>query len=375
MKVTVLGAGRVGSAIICDLAKDFSVTAVDQNKTALDVVAQEANIHLLSADLGKGLPSSAIDDCDLVVSAVPGFMGFRTLRHVIEAGKNIVDISFFEEDAFELDNLARSQRVTAVVDCGVAPGLSNIILGQVSREFDRINKYTCYVGGLPVERKWPYEYKTVFSPVDVLEEYTRPARLVENGQEMVMPALSDVEQIDFSGVGVLEAFNTDGLRTLIKTMDIPNMKEKTLRYPGHAELMRVFKDSGFFNKELVDVKGQQVRPLDLTAKLLFEQWHMSEGDEDVTVMQVVVEGKKSGKTIRKIFKLFDRYDPETKTTSMARTTGYTCAIVARQILSDRFNRPGISPPEYLGQTQGCYGHLMSEYKKRNISIMETNFQS
>lgn len=376
MKITVLGTGRVGSAIIYDLARDFDVTAVDQSSIALDIAASKAAILCIQTDIQKeGALSSAIDDCDLVICAVPGFMGFETVKRVIERGKNIVDISFFGEDAFELEEMAQSQGVTAVVDCGVAPGLCNIILGHASQVFDSIDGYTCSVGGLPVERTWPYEYKTVFSPVDVLEEYTRPARLVENGREVVMPALSGVEQIDFPGIGVLEAFNTDGLRTLIKTMDIPNMKEKTLRYPGHAELMRVFKESGFFNKEIINVKGQQMRPLDLTAKLLFEQWQMSEGDEDITVMQVAVEGNKSGKTIRKTFELLDRYDFKTKTTSMARTTGYTCTIVARQILSGQIEIKGICPPEYVGQTKGCYENLMSEFKKRNIIIEETATES
>lgn len=372
MKITVLGAGRVGGAIICDLARDFTVTAVDQSRNALDVAASKAGIRCLQTDIRKeGALSSAIDDCDLVIGAVPGFMGFETVKRVIEGGKNIVDISFFGEDAFELDDLAQSQGVTAVVDCGVAPGLCNILLGYLTQHFDRIERYTCYVGGLPVERQWPYEYKTVFSPNDVLEEYTRPVRMVENGKEMVLPALSDIEQIDFPGVGGLEAFNTDGLRTLIKTMNIPFMKEKTLRYPGHANLMRVFQHSGFFNTEPMMIKGRNVCPMDVTSQLLFDQWRMAEEDEDVTVLQVTVEGEKSDKQVCHTFNLLDRYDPEIKTTSMARTTGYTCAIVARQVLSGRFNRTGISPPEYVGQTKGCYEHLMAEFQKRNICIAET----
>ncbi len=281
MRITVLGAGLVGSAIIKDLAKetDFAVTAIDINKKALNKLEREAPIKIVVANLGQedAIPG-LVADADLVVCAVPGFMGFATLRQIIAAGKDVVDISFFAEDPFLLDELAKGQGVTAVVDCGVAPGLSNIIVGHVDSLLDRTERFTCYVGGLPKVRQWPFEYKAVFSPADVLEEYTRPARLVEYGREVVRPALSDIELLEFPGIGTLEAFNSDGLRSLRLTMDIPNMVEKTLRYPGHARLMQVFRDSGFFDAEPVTVNGQSVRPLDLTSHLLFDQWKMQPGE-------------------------------------------------------------------------------------------------
>src|SRR5690606_37486262 len=135
-----------------------------------------------------------------------------------------------------LDALAKEQGVTAVVDCGLAPGLGNILFGRLNEELDSIDTFLCHVGGLPVVRRKPYEYAAVFSPLDVIEEYTRPARFIENGALVVRPALSDVEKMDLPGVGTLEAFNSDGLRTLAVTMKAPNMKEKTLRYPGHVGL-------------------------------------------------------------------------------------------------------------------------------------------
>ena len=241
--------------------------------------------------------TAAVGAADLVVCAVPGFLGFQTLKAILQAGKNVVDISFFPEEALLLDDLAREQGVTAVVDCGVAPGLCNIMAGHAVGLLDEAHSYSCYVGGLPVVRTWPYEYRSVFSPVDVLEEYTRPARQVEHGQEVVRPALSELELLDFPGVGTLEAFNTDGLRTLRHTLRLPFMKEKTLRYPGHANLMRVFRESGFFGAEPVDVGGQAVRPVDLTSRLLFAQWRPADAaeQEDFTVMQVVVEGTKDGR--------------------------------------------------------------------------------
>ena len=208
MHITVLGTGLVGSAIVNDLVRDpgCRVTAIDANAHALEKVRGTPQVTVVQADLrGEGAVAGHVSDSDLVVSAVPGFIGFQTLERVIEAGKNVVDISFFAEDPFLLDDRARAKGVTAVVDCGVAPGLSNIVLGRVAAELDQAESFVCYVGGLPRVRHWPYEYKSVFSPIDVLEEYTRPARYVDCGREIVRPALSDVESIDFPGMGTLEA--------------------------------------------------------------------------------------------------------------------------------------------------------------------------
>jgi saccharopine dehydrogenase-like NADP-dependent oxidoreductase len=373
MRIVVLGAGLVGSAIIKDLAQDsdFHVVAADVNEHALERLRGIARVELIRTDVADGatLPDLTAGS-DLVISAVPGFMGFETLRRVIEQGKNVVDISFFAEDPFLLDGLAHDKGVTAVVDCGVAPGLSNIILGRISKSLDRVDAFTCYVGGLPEVRHWPYEYRSVFSPIDVLEEYTRPARYVECGREVIRTALSEIELLDFPGVGTLEAFATDGLRTLRKTMQVPFMKEKTLRYPGHANLMRVFRESGFFGTETVEVEGQKVRPIAITSKLIFDQWRLREGERDVTVMRVAIEGERNGNKVRFTHHLLDRYDEATQTTSMARTTGYTCTIVARQVLKGLFNRKGVCPPEYVGVAARCYDDLLVEYGRRGIRVDE-----
>lgn len=374
MKVTVLGAGMVGSTISKDLAQepDIDVVVVDRRQEVLVRLETEASVTGIQANLQeKGRVFSVVGDSDLVISAVPGFIGFETLREIIEAGKDVVDISFFGEDPFLLDDLAKSKGVTAVVDCGVGPGLCNIIAGYVYNLLEKVDRYVCYVGGLPQVRQWPFEYKAAFSPSDVLEEYIRPARFVEYGQEVVRPALSEIELIDFPDVGTLEAFNTDGLRTLRKTLDIPFMREKTLRYPGHANLVRVFRESGFFNATTVEVDGQRVKPLSLTSKLLFDQWRLEEGEADFTVMQVVIEGQKGGERVCYTYYLLDKYNEETQTTSMARTTGYTCTIVARQMIRGLFSQKGICPPEFIGQVMGCYDDLQAEYRRRNIQLLET----
>lgn len=374
MKIIVLGAGLVGSAIIQDLAEDkqYEILAVDLNKGSLDRISGFNGVSTRQTDLSDDkVISNLVSDADLVINAVPGFLGFQTLKQIIQAGKNVVDISFFGEDAFKLDELARKKGVTAIVDCGVAPGLCNIIAGYVTGKMDQVDSYLCYVGGLPEIREWPYEYKVVFSPTDVLEEYTRPARFVENGKEVIYPALSEVELLDFPEIGTLEAFNTDGLRSLLLTLDIPNMREKTMRYPGHANLMRVFRESGFFNQEKVEVDGQSVRPLSLTSSLLFDQWKMKDGDRDLTVMQVILEGKEGKDQVVYQYDLVDHYDQEKNVTSMARTTGYTCTIVARLLLEGSIPLTGICPPEKIGEISGLFERLLREYQKRGINLKET----
>jgi saccharopine dehydrogenase-like NADP-dependent oxidoreductase len=374
MEIVVLGAGIVGSAIVKDLAQeeDLRLTAVDMNPEALEKMASIPAVKAVPGDLREpGLVASLVADCDLVVSAVPGHMGFETLKKVIETGKPVVDIAFFEEDPFLLDDLAKSRGITAVVDCGVAPGLCNMIAGRVETLLDAMDSYMCYVGGLPRIREWPFEYKAAFSPSDVLEEYTRPARFVECGREVVRPALGEVERIHFPEIGALEAFNTDGLRSLRKTVAAPFMKEKTLRYPGHAQLMRVFVETGFLDKTPVEVEGQSVRPVALTSKLLFDRWRFKEGEEDLTILQVIIEGVKEGKKYRYTYDLLDAYDRKTHTSSMARTTGYTCTIVVRQLMRGLFKQRGICPPEFVGGTPGCYENLLLEYEKRGIELKES----
>jgi len=284
-RVVVLGAGMVGSVIAIDLSSSYKVTAVDLDSRRLNKLTPYSSIRKLITDItDKRKLAEIIKDYDLVIGAVPGFMGFQTLQNIINAGKNVADISFFSEDPFELDKLAKDNNVTAVVDCGVAPGMSNIVLGYHSTKMD-IEYFKCMVGGLPFKRTWPYEYKAPFSPIDVIEEYVRPARYVEDGLIKIKEALSDPEFVDIDEIGTLEAFNTDGLRTLLKTMQIPNMIEKTLRYPRHTEYIRVLKESGFFSKGYLDVNGVKVRPIDIAAKLLFPLWQLHEDEREFTAMK------------------------------------------------------------------------------------------
>lgn len=365
-KVIVLGAGLVGKAMALDLARSFDVTATDINDEALKAV-EAHGIKTQKVDFANPATlATVLTPFDLVIGAVPGFLGLQTARTVIEAGKNMVDISFFPEDPFQLDELAKKKNVTIVTDCGVAPGMSNIILGYHNQRM-KIDTYECLVGGLPVVREWPYEYKAVFSPIDVIEEYIRPARYVQNGAMVVKEALSDAELVHFPGVGTLESWNSDGLRSLIKTIpNVPNMIEKTLRYPGCIEYLRVLRESGFFSYEEIDVKGVKIRPIDLTAKLLFPKWKLKPGEEEFTVMRIRIDGEEGGKKKSYEYYVHDKTEKSTGTLSMARTTGYTCTAVAHLVANGQYDRKGISPPEFLGESAQNFEFIVNYLKSRGV---------
>jgi len=375
MQIAILGAGMVGRAMAIDLAAKYQVTSFDVSTHALQLLnSKNDTVKTVHADLSDHAGyGSMLKDFDYVISAVPGFMGYRTLEAIIRAGKNVVDISFFPENALEMDALAKEKNVTAIVDCGVAPGMSNLIVGY-HNALMAITNFECLVGGLPKKRVYPFEYKAPFSPMDVLEEYTRPARYVENGHIVTKPALSDAELIDFENVGTLESFNTDGLRSILFTMGhIPNMKERTLRYPGHIDLVKALIKAGFLNTAPVSFKGQQISPLEFTSSLLFDQWKLGETEEEFTLMQIKITGAK--KTI--CYELYDEYDAATQTSSMSRTTGYTCTAALNMLINKLFTATGVFPPELVGKDEACFHYILNYLKERNIHyrVTESSMQA
>jgi len=370
MNITILGCGLVGGPMAMDLAEDRSlaVKVADINTDALETLKNRYNVELVHADLNDSSRlKTIIADSDIVLSAVPGHMGFQTLQTIIEAGKNVVDIAFFAEDPFLLDDLAKRKKVTAIVDCGVMPGMGSMLVGQAASQLDEIEEVLILVGGLPEVREWPYEYRAVFSPLDVIEEYTRPARYMENGKLVIRPALSDVEYVHFPGVGTLEAFNSDGLRTMLKTIPAVNMKEKTMRYPGHVEKIAVLRQTGFFSKEKIEIKGARLTPLEFTARILFPIWKLKDGDGDLTVMKITVKGKKGGQERMYNFDLLDRYDRQNGIISMARTTGYTATTAVRMLLAGLYEAKGISAPEFIGRHPKCIDFMLRQLGQRGVN--------
>ena len=372
--IIVLGAGMVGTAMAIDMAKKHDVTITDLSQKALDK-AQNKCAELKTLQLNvthREILQNTIKPFDLVICAVPGFLGFETLKAIIEAEKNVIDISFFPENSLDLDALAKEKNVTAIVDCGVAPGMDNVILGYYNEKM-QLTDFECLVGGLPKKKKWPFSYKAPFSPVDVIEEYTRPARYVENGEIITREALTDCEFVEFDTVGTLESFNSDGLRSIIFTMPhIPNMKEKTLRYPGHVEYVRVLKESGFFSEEKIDLNGNQISPLDFTSKVLFNEWKLGEAEEELTVMRITVKGTNSDGQIEEVvYNLYDEYNADTKTSSMSRTTGYTATAAANLFLDGLFSEKGVFPPELIGGDEVVFKYMINYLEERNIYYRKT----
>jgi lysine 6-dehydrogenase len=373
-KVIVLGAGMVGSAMAIDMAKKHKVTLTDISQEVLNKAKQKCDdLTILQLDAtNKKELQRTIKQHDLVINAVPGFLGFETLKAIIEADMNVIDIAFFPENSLELDALAKEHNVCAIVDCGVAPGMDNVILGYYN-EIMKLTDFECLVGGLPKIKKWPFCYKAPFSPIDVLEEYTRPARYVEHGEVVVREPLTDCEYVEFDKVGTLESFNSDGLRSIIYTMPhIPNMKEKTLRYPGHVEYVKVLKESGFFDTEKVEINGTLISPMEFTSQILFNEWKLGETEEEITVFRVSIKGENTkGERMEVVYSMHDEYCKETETSSMARTTGYTATAAANLFLDGLFSGKGVFPPELVGKHKACFDYFLSYLEERNINYVKS----
>ncbi|MFO8067708.1 MAG: saccharopine dehydrogenase C-terminal domain-containing protein [Bacteroidales bacterium] len=366
-KILVLGAGMVGKAIAVDLCKNNKVTSVDLDQNALKMLTDNYPVQTRTFNVtdNKAL-SELVSDFDFVISAVPGHLGYETLKTIIEAGKDVVDISFMPEDFMDLKEAAASKGVTAIADCGVAPGMPNLIAGYYNEKM-KIESLEYVVGGLPKERRYPFYYKAPFSPVDVIEEYTRPARYKENDKILVKPAMSDVEMMEFDKVGTLEAFFTDGLRSLLDTLDkIPNMKEKTLRYPGHIELMKILKKAGFFSDNPVSVNNTEMSPLDFTSKILIDNWKLEPDEHEFTVMRIIIDGLLDNKEKRITYELYDEYDTVTALSSMARTTGFTATACAELVLEGIFDKKGVYPLELIGAHEEAFFFIIDYLKERNV---------
>ena len=359
-KISVIGCGLVGSLIASELSKKYHVTAIDNDDKKLSSIPHfRGNTLCLNVFENKNL-ENAVEETALVVFAVPGFMGFELLNRLLEFGKNVVDISFFPEDARKLNDIALANNCFAIVDCGIAPGFSHMVAGRYSAQ--GMNSYKCYVGGLPFEQSPPFAYKAPFSPIDVIEEYTRPARVVRNSKACVEKTLTDYELKEYTKVGLLEAFVSDGLRSLIYSY--PNMEEmieKTLRYPGHLAAMKVLLDGGF-----LDDTGPSPTPLEYNSKLLFKQWKLNQDDDEFTFMSMELKGN----TLDTTLNVFDRRDQKSGFSSMARTTGFTCCAAVEEVMSNNFSDKGIIFPEKLGENENIFNRVTNYLTQRGIEIWE-----
>jgi len=359
-KILVLGAGLIGAVVARELAKSGAEVLVGDRETK-----RIPGCEYLKMDFADR--SSLVDimsgGYDVVASAVPGRFGFGVMEAAIRAGVDLVDVSFGEQNSLLLMERARREGIIIVPDCGVAPGLSNLLVGLGMTKVEDPTQTHIRVGGLPQKPMPPLGYRIVFSAEAVVDEYTRKARIVKNGQVVEVEALSGLESFEFPGIGRLECFYTDGLRTLIGTLKLENMDEKTIRYPGHAEKVKALVESGLFESEPI-VLG--VKPRDFMEAFLSQKLRLGKDEKDLTILEVDVAGE-NGKIK---YRMLDRFDERNNTTSMARTTGYPLAVVAMLVAEKKVEQKGVVPLEVLGADAKVSKLILEELRKRGIRIQE-----
>jgi saccharopine dehydrogenase-like NADP-dependent oxidoreductase len=377
MKVLVLGSGNIGSTAAEDMARSMSsseIVIADKDvrraKNAADRIG-ESNVSWEQLDVAnRGHLLRTLNDCDLAMGFLPGKLGYGLMEACIETRKNLVDVSYMAENPFRLSQAAASAGITIVPDCGLAPGLSNLIVGHAFQKLDVTRAVHIIVGGLPEKAIPPLGYVITWSPESLIDEYTRKAIIVKQGRKVQVEALSGVENIEFPEVGKLEAFFTDGLRTLLQTMDgVTDMWEKTLRYPGHAERIKLLKALGLFREQKIRVEGVEVSPRKLMVKL-FEQTLQKPKARDFVVLKVEVYGVKNREKCGYTYHLLDKCDEKRKITAMARTTAYPMSIVSQLMLSGAIKEKGVVPPERLGMEHHVFRMIWDDLEKRGIQISE-----
>lgn len=377
MRVLVLGSGNIGSTAAWDMAKNVSssdiVIADKDARIAKDVADRigESNVSWVELDAAnRGQLLHTLKDCDLAMGFLPGNLGYGLMKACIEARKDLVDVSYMAENPFKLHQAASSAGITIVPDCGLAPGISNIFVGHAFQNLDKTKAVHVMVGGLPEKPVPPLDYIVTWSPESLIDEYTRKAIIVKQGRRVQVEALSGIEDIEFPGVGKLEAFFTDGLRTLLYMVDgVRDMWEKTLRYPGHAEKIKLLEAVGLFKEEKIKVEGVEVSPRKLTAKLL-EQTLRKPEVRDFVALKVEVRGVKNGERTGYTYHMLDNCDRKRGITAMARTTAYPMSIVAQLILGGAIKEKGVVPPEMLGMEDRIFTMFWDGLKKRGIRISE-----
>ena len=377
MKVLILGCGNIGSVAAEDIGKSIDsieVVVADRNETRAKLIAEgisESNVSWIQLDAAKHNELvKTLEDFDLAMGFLPGKLGHRLAEACIDARNDLVDVSYMAENPLTLNDKAIKAGVTIVPDCGLAPGISNILVGHVAGKLDKVQTVCIMVGGLPEKPVPPLGYVITWSLESLIDEYTRKARIVKEGEIVEVEALNGLEEIEFPNVGRLEAFYTDGLRTLPYTVsNVDNMWEKTLRYPGHAEKIKLLKTLGFFDEKQINVEDVSLSPRKLTVKL-FDQKLRRPEIRDIVAMKIEVSGIKNDKHMRYVYHMLDRYDENRGITAMARTTAYPASIIAQLMLKKAVKAKGVVPLERLGVSEEFFSKFLNELEKREIRITE-----
>ena len=374
MKIVVVGCGKVGSEIARDLSKESevdSVVAADARSENLKRLRSLPKITTKRLDISqKKLTQRTMLNADLVCGALPGRLGFEVMTQAAEVGRDLVDISYTPENPFKLHAKARDKEVVLVPQCGVAPGFTNMCVGDASRKIGSISRIKIFVGGLPRKPVAPLNYRIVFSLEDVINEYARPVNIVVNGHRELVEPLSGRGFLNFPSVGRLEYFLTDGLGSLPRSFpNVQEMFEYTLRYPGHADMMETLRVLGFFDRTQVSVNGFRLEPRSLSIALLRKR--MSLGTpEDMLALKVSAEGGPRGS--RALYRVLDHFDSRTGTSAMARTTAYPCTSIALLVGRKKLNRVGVVPPERIAQERGNFDFVLSRLRKRGMRVRMNN---
>ena len=371
MKVLVVGCGKVGSEIIRDLARESevdSVIAADASFENLKRLRGLEKIRTRRLDISqKSLVREAMKEVDLVCGALPGRIGFQVMTQAVEAGRDLVDISYTPENPFKLHQKARSKGLVIVPQCGVAPGFSNMCVGDAYRRLGPISSVRILVGGLPQEPVPPLNYRIVFSLDDVVNEYSRPVHVIANGRKESVEPLSGRGFLMFPGVGKLEYFLTDGLGSLPRSFpEVREMYEYTLRYPGHADMMNALRVLHFFERRTVRVNGFELEPRALSLALLKESMSLG-GPEDLLAMRIEARSMKKGEGVAS-YQVLDYYNKRRKVSAMARTTAYPCTSIALLVGMKKVAHHGVVPPEKISQKREHFSFVLSRLKERGVKV-------
>lgn len=365
MRVLVLGGGAVGQAIAFALKDEFDITIADLNEKALNSIKERMNVSTMKFDVNNDDLGQLMKKYDLISGALPGKFGIKVIREAAKTGVNLVDNSFMEADFYGLEKDVEKAGITVVPDCGIAPGLSNMIVGNVYSRNGKLEDVDIKVGGLPETNIPPLGYKIVFSPVDTLDEYTRKVTIIRNGKEEKVEPGEGLEYFFSPGLGSLEAFYTDGLRSLVRNVNAKNMGEKTVRYRGHFEKIKLLRDLGLLDDEIIKVSNFSITPKEVLAELFRKKLSFPDV-KDILYMEinVTLENKKGVETYR----IVDRYDERSGLTAMARTTGFTNAAVSRLLLKGKIKQKGIVAPEILGMNDSLFREIEDFLSIMNINI-------
>lgn len=353
MRVLILGAGRVGARTLSYLLKlleDAEFYVIDADKSRLDRVKGYPRVTAILYDSAKLMEIARRSD--LVVSALPSSIAYKVISEVAGSCADIVDVSFFEEDPFALGKIAEKCGSRIVVDAGFAPGYSNIVAGYAFYKLGMVDDIEIAVGGIPSEPIPPIGYAVTWNARDLLEEYTRPARYVENGEVKAIDPLSTAYRIDIEGLGALEGFVSDGLRTMLRTIKARNLREITLRWPGHISAIRLLRDLGFLDEEEITINGSAVKPIDFTAQVLERRLRLEVGDIAVLAVRASDGG---GRAYREIAILRGTPGDPATPAFTALVHAFTASLIAREDIG-----PGLLPPELLYGFKERYTQFLRE---------------